>query len=363
MANLCLENAQFLNETTLDVFNFILDEFSNEYNYLQNIDEVSISDSINTAINKLKELWKSFAEWVKDTIRKVKVKLIQLLVELKHRKNRKQKDKNPESDKESDDNIKLLSAKSKTTEDEEKALEDEERKRRENNKNKHNVPNDEVIKANAPDKVITINFYNSFAKNNVKPSLSDHMATDCENGFNRLCGRIFRTIEGKSNRVVPSEKYDIFYEILKNFDGNNNTNYTFDKNKSINENIHNALLGSSKDKIKVIFNNNNGYDTNRIINDYLSNLDGYYKLIDSVSKDLNDRIDMIKEDNIEDRIRTSAIADMQKIVEIAKNIIKSIIECDMEAILMFYKILNHWLYNNDNAPNATLYKYVKFEEA
>ena len=360
MANLCLENAQFLNETALDAFNFILDEFSNEYNYLQNIDEVSISDSINTAINKLKELWKSFMEWVKDTIRKVKVKLMQLVVKLKHNKNRGENNKSE---------LLLLPAKSKTTEDEEKTLENEERKRRENNKNKHNISNDKVIEANAPDKIITIKFYNSFTKNdNSTTDLLKRMARATHNGFDKLCDKIYYENSDDKRKTILNNlnEYDIFYEILNYFDGShNNTNYTFDKNKSINENIHNALLGSNKDEIKVIFNNNGGYSIDKIFELYISNLDYCYNYLDSkISNSLKATTETIEEDDdIEDEEKINCITGIQKILKVVKSIIKSLINCNIEGVSMFYKIFYKLDYNNYRRENVTLYKYVKFEEA
>lgn len=357
MANLCLEDVQFLNETALDGFNFILDEFSNEYNYLQNIDEVSISDSINTAINKLKELWKSFMEWVKDVIRKVKVKMMQLMAKLKHNKNRA---KNSKSEL-------LLPTRSKTTEDEEYHLTKEEIKRRMNNIDKHYISNNEVIETKAADKVITIDFYSSFTKNNFNEKLAKRVADVANDHFDKLCGRIFLRTKDVPCRDIGSSEYDIFYEILDFYfnRNHNNTNYTFDENKSINENIHNALLGENKEKIKVILNNDSGYDTNKIINSYLSSLNEYYDILDNISKDLNNYVEKVKEEkDVEDKVKISAIADMQRITKVVKDIIKSAIDCDLEVVLMFYKILNHWLYNEYGAaPNATLCKYVKFEKA
>ena len=54
---------------------------------------------------------------------------------------------------------------------------------------------------------------------------------------------------------------------------------------------------------------------------------------------------------------------MQRVTKVVKDIIKSAIDCDLEVVLMFYKILNNWMYSDSDAPNATLYKYVKFEKA
>lgn len=359
MSKLCLENVQFLSESNLDGFDFILDEFANEYNYLESINEASISDTVNKAITKLKELWKSFVELIKDTVRKIKIKAVQMLAKLKLKKKEEQKKESENKDNSSENetnnsNVKLLGPA--------KTLEDKEKERRERKKT-YDAPNTEVIPLGSITQT-TLYLPEFFAKVKQDKDFAEMgYAAEYmyEDGFNTCIDKVKKNMK---NTIGVDKEYE--YVFANDFEILRYLFHTTDKyfdimdkdiTKQTIRGVTSKIIGE-KVPMKVSFNNKNGFDIERILGLMISDL-SYFDMTMNVAnnkfnkleKEINDYYD--KNDDLKTSSMIEAISEARRILLVLKDSINGLLGCHVRVLEGCFTI----------SKRMGTYKYATFELA
>lgn len=321
MSKLCLENVQFLSESNLDGFDFILDEFANEYNYLESVNEASISDTVSKAIAKLKELWKSFVELIKDTVRKIKIKAVQMLAKLKLKEKEEQKG--------------------------------EQKEEQENKTNE-----------------IIMDIPKIFSDTNNEGSL----ANTCLDVLNAIYNNGFKTsiqcIEEEIKRAIKeNNEYEYIYknifiddndssilnDLLKN-SGISMYVYT-NYEESIYDSLKRKLIGENV-KTKISFNNKNGIDIKRTLDLMVSYLKKFESDIDRLETEGLHYINSLSNDKRNNRdndnnynIYYRAVEDFKKLLSVINKSSNALLRYHVSMINVLYTLINKSKY---------IRKYVTF---
>lgn len=328
MSKLCLENVQFLSENNLDGFDFILDEFANEYNYLESVNEASISDTVSKAIAKLKELWKSFVELIKDTVRKIKIKAIQMLAKLKLKEKEEQKG--------------------------------EQKEEQENKTNE-----------------IIMDIPKIFSDTNNEGSL----ANTCLDVLNAIYNNGFKTsiqcIEEEIKRAIKENNEYIYKNIIID---NNDSSILNDllKNSGISMYVYSGISSSGGDKeytydsfkrkligenvkTKISFNNKNGIDIKRTLDLMVSYLKKFESDIDRLETEGLHYINSLSNDKFNNRdngnnynIYYRAIEDFKKLLSVINKSSNALLRYHVSMINVLYTLVNKSKY---------IRKYVTFTKA
>lgn len=329
MSKLCLENVQFLSENNLDGFDFILDEFANEYNYLESVNEASISDTVSKAIAKLKELWKSFVELIKDTVRKIKIKAIQMLAKLKLKEKEEQKGEQKEEQENKTNEIIM---------DIPKIFSD---------------TNNEGSLANTCLDVLNAIYNNGF-KTSIQCIEEEIKRAIKENNEYEY---IYKNI------IIDNNDSSILNDLLKNsgismyvysgISSSGDKEYTYDsfKRKLIGENV----------KTKISFNNKNGIDIKRTLDLMVSYLKKFESDIDRLETEGLHYINSLSNDKFNNRdngnnynIYYRAIEDFKKLLSVINKSSNALLRYHVSMINVLYTLVNKSKY---------IRKYVTFTKA
>ena len=320
MSKLCLENIQFLNEDNLDGFDFILDEFANEYNYLESINEASISDTISKAIDKLKELWKSFIEGIRNAIRKIKIKAMQMLAKLKLKGKEEQK-KESEYDNSSNSS---------------------------ENETKEMIMNIPEIFSDIDD------------EGSLTAEFSIVLSVIYNNGFKKCIQCIKENIENAIKDKDKHYKYvftgDEFKTLMKLFEGSVVKMDKSDEKESIYDTIKYKFVGDNI-KTKISFNNKNGIAIKRALDSMVSYLNKFENDVDRLETEGSRYIKTWATEiyDSEDRsIYIDASLDLKFIMSIINKSTNALLRCHVSIINALYTLVNESRY---------VYNYATFTKA